>query len=128
MQSDQTRRRRRRRMCCVVAAILLSPAVADARALLVRESTPAAEAIITGLHAEYVIRFDGLVDHRASRMQIMQSGRVVQTLVPLGDSAPDVLFASGEAPRPGKYVLRWKAISAADGIASNGDIQFSVAP
>ena len=116
------------RMCCVVAAILLSPAVADARALHVRESTPAAEAIITGRHAEYVIRFDGLVDHRASRMHIMQSGRVLQTLVPLGDSAPDVLFASGEAPRPGKYVLRWRAISADDGIASNGDIRFSVAP
>jgi methionine-rich copper-binding protein CopC len=128
MRSRETRRRRWRRMCCVVAAILLSPAVADARALHVRESTPAAEAIITGRHAEYVIRFDGLVDHRASRMQIMQSGRVVQTLVPLGDSAPDVLFASGEAPRPGKYVLRWRAISAGDGVASNGDIRFSVAP
>jgi methionine-rich copper-binding protein CopC len=128
MRSGQTKGRRWRHVCCVVAAILLSSAVADARALHVRESTPAAEAIITGRHAEYVIRFDGLVDHRASRLEITQSGRVVQKLVPLDDSAPDVLFASGEAPRPGKYVLRWRAISAADGVASNGDIRFSVAP
>jgi methionine-rich copper-binding protein CopC len=128
MWSSETRWRHWRRMCCVVAAVLLSPAVAGAHSLHVRESTPAAETIITGRHAEYVIRFDGLVDHRASQMEIMQSGRVVQTLVPLGDSAPDVLFASGEAPRPGKYVLRWRAISADDGVASNGAIPFSVAP
>ena len=128
MRSGETRRRRWRRVCGVLAAVLLAPAVADARALHVRESTPAAQAIIAGRHAEYVIRFDGLVDHRASRMAIVQSGRVVQTLVPLGDSAPDVLFASGEAPRPGKYVLRWRAISADDGVASGGEIPFSVAP
>jgi methionine-rich copper-binding protein CopC len=114
-------------VCRAVPAILLSPAVADARALHVQDSTPAAQAIIAGRHAEYVIHFDGLVDHRASRMEIIQSGRVVQTLVPLDDSAPDVLFASGETPRPGKYVLRWRAICSDDGVASNGEIPFSVA-
>ena len=127
MRSGETRQRRRRRMCGVLAAVLLAPVVADARALHVRESTPAAQAIIAGRHAEYVIHFDGLVDHRASRMEIIQSGRVVQTLVPLDDSAPDVLFASGETPRPGKYVLRWRAICSDDGVASNGEIPFSVA-
>jgi len=127
MQSGTVRHRRRRLAICAVTAILLWPTIADARALHVRESTPAAEAIIAGRHAEYVIRFDGLVDHQASRMEILQSGRVVQTLVPLGDSAPDVLFASGEAPRPGQYVLRWRAVSADDGAPSDGEIPFSVA-
>jgi methionine-rich copper-binding protein CopC len=115
-------------VCCAVPAVLLPLAVADARTLHVQDSTPAAQAIIAGRHAEYVIRFDGLVDHRASRMEIIQSRRVVQRLVPLDDSAPDVLFASGEAPRPGKYVLRWTAICSDDGVASRGEIPFSVAP
>jgi methionine-rich copper-binding protein CopC len=91
------------------------------------ESRPAAETIIQGRHAEYVIRFNGPVDHAASRMQITQSGRVVQTLTPLLDSAVDVLFASGQAPPPGSYLLHWEARSM-DGDVTKGDIPFRVAP
>jgi methionine-rich copper-binding protein CopC len=111
----------------LVALIAWSHA-ATAGTLHVRESVPTADAIIHGRHAEYVIRFDGPVDHIASRMEIMQSGRVVQSLTPLGDSAVDVLFASGEAPAPGRYVLRWQARSVADGTVSDGSIPFSVEP
>lgn len=92
----------------------------------VRDSLPAAESIIRGHHAEYVIRFDQPVDHAASRLEITQSGRVVQSLPFLLDSAPDVLFASGEAPQPGHYLLHWQARSSADGTVANGDIPFSV--
>jgi methionine-rich copper-binding protein CopC len=110
----------------VAAGLWTGVAVADP--LHVRESTPAAEAIIHGRHAEYAIRFDGPVDHAASRIDIVQSGRVIQSLAPLIDSAPEVLFASGETPAPGRYVLRWHARSPAGGDVSNGDIPFSVAP
>jgi methionine-rich copper-binding protein CopC len=99
----------------------------QARPLHVRQSTPAAEAIISGRHAEYVIRFDGPVDHAASRMQITMDGRVIQSLTPRLDSAVDVLFASGMAPAQGKYMLHWEARSP-DGDVSSGDIPFSVAP
>ncbi len=111
----------------LLAGLVLWPHVAAARSLHVRDSVPASEAIIHGRHAEYVIRFDGPVDHVASRMEIVQSGRVVQSLVPRVDSAVDVLFASGEVPAAGRYVLHWRAVSA-DGEVSNGDIAFSVAP
>src|SRR5947209_786197 len=89
----------------VLPAILApGPRMAAARPLHVRESSPAATTIIRGRHTEYVIHFDGPVDHYASRMEIVQSGRVVRTLTPLKDSAPDVLFASDETPPPGRYV------------------------
>jgi methionine-rich copper-binding protein CopC len=101
------------------------PSQAQARALHPRESSPAAHATILGVHAEYVIRFDGPVDHIASRLEIVQSGRVIRTLVPLIDSAVDVLFASGETPPPGNYLLRWRAVSP-DGEVSVGEIAFSV--
>jgi methionine-rich copper-binding protein CopC len=92
-----------------------------------RESRPTAGTIIHGRHAEYFIRFDGPVDHAASRMRITQSGNVVQVLHPLLDSAVDVLFASGETPSPGRYSLHWETRSM-DGDVSEGDIPFEVAP
>src|SRR4051794_23976737 len=84
---------------------------AEAAAPQLRESLPASEAIIRGAHAEYVIRFDRPVDHRASRMSITADGVVVQTLVPRLDSAVDVLFASGQTPLPGRYLLHWETRS-----------------
>lgn len=111
----------------VLCAVLTLGGVAEAGSLHVRDSNPTAETIIHGRHAEYVIRFDGLVDHAASRMDIMQSGRVVQTLSPRLNSAPDVLFASREAPAPGQYVLHWHARCSTDDSISDGDIPFSVA-
>jgi len=108
-------------------AVFSWPPAADAAPRHVVDSTPTADAIIHGRHAEYVIRFDGPVDHAASRLQITQSGRVVQSLSPLLDSAVDVLFASSEAPSPGHYVLHWET-RAPDGEISRGDIPFSVAP
>jgi methionine-rich copper-binding protein CopC len=112
----------------LLAALIMWSHAAAAGPRHVRESMPTADAIIHGRHAEYVIRFDGPVDHIASRMEIMQSGHVVQTLTPLGDSAVDVLFASGEAPAPGRYVLHWQVRSVDDGMVSDGSIPFSVEP
>jgi len=119
--------RSKKTTCIVFAALALWPCVTTARPLQVRESTPAAKAIIHGDHAEYVIRFDGPVDHAASRMEITQGNRIVQTLRPLGDSAVDVLFASSAVPPPGRYMLHWEAVSG-DGALSNGDIPFTVEP
>ena len=102
--------------------------LAHADTLHVRDVLPSAGAVLTGDHAEYVIRFDGLVDHMASRLYVTQSGRLVQSLTPRRDSAPEVLFAGAETPPPGDYQLHWEAISVGDGTVSSGEIPFSVAP
>jgi methionine-rich copper-binding protein CopC len=107
--------------------LALWPSLVTARALHMRESRPSAEAVIQGRHAEYVIYFDGPVDHAASRLQITQSGRLVQELHPRLSSAVDALFASGETAPAGQYFLHWEARSM-DGDVSQGDIPFSVAP
>ena len=117
----------RRSIPVLLIAPVLCPCLASARTMHVRQSQPTAEAIIHGRHAEYVIYFDGPVDHAASRLQITQSGKLVQALVPRLDSAVDVLFADGETPPPGHYMLHWEARSA-DGDTSAGDIPFGVAP
>src|SRR3954453_14320379 len=104
----------------------LGPHAALADALRVLTSTPASGAVLSGPHAEYVIRFDRLVDHESSRLYIAQSGRVIQSLVPRLDSAPEVLFAAGEMPPPGDYELQWQARSPEGAEVSSGVIPFSV--
>ena len=101
--------------------------MAHADTLHVRDVLPSAGAVLTGNHAEYVIRFDGIVDHESSRLFILQSGRVVQSLIPRGDSAPDVLFAGEAMPPPGDYELEWQVRSPGDAVISAGVIPFSVA-
>ena len=117
-----------RDLVIALAAFIVCKHAAIAGTLHVRDSEPAADAIIHGRHAEYVIRFDGPVDHISSRIEITQSGHLVQSLAPLGDSAVDVLFASSETPPPGQYLLHWQARSASDGTVSDGSIPFSVEP
>ena len=100
---------------------------AKARPLHVRDSSPAAEAIVDGLNAQYVVRFDGWVDHGASQMDITENGKIVEPLVPTRDSEPDVLAASAAALPPGRYQLHWHARSVPDGDFSDGFIPFTVA-
>lgn len=114
-------------LLALVTATAFALVAVEAVPRRVRTSSPVAQAIIHGRHAEYVIRFDGPVDHQASHMQITQSGKVIQSLTPLLDSAADVLFAGSEVPVPGHYLLHWEARSS-DGDNSFGDIPFSVAP
>lgn len=78
---------------CMLAIAVLSMAVAPidgARAdpLQVRDSVPAFDGVIQGRHVQYVIRFKELIDHSSSRIEITQSGRVVQSFPAFLDSAP----------------------------------------
>ena len=106
----------------VTAALILTGGVAAAIEPQGRESSPAAEVIMNGRNLEFALRFDGPVDHAAARLEIMQGGNVVRTLRPRLDSAPTVLFASGEGLPPGRYTLRWHI----GGDVSDGEIPFSV--
>jgi len=91
----------------------------------VMESFPAAEAVVDGNNLQYVVRFDGLVDHRASRIWITQGDQLVRTLKPLLDSAPTVLFASSSRLPPGHYQLHWAARSMPEGELTDGSIEFT---
>ena len=111
----------------VLAAMLMACGLAEARPLHVKDSAPAAEAILDGRNAQYVIRLDGWVDHGTSQMDITENGKIVELLVPTRDSEPDVLAASAAALPPGRYQLHWHAKSVPDGDFSDGSIPFTVA-
>jgi methionine-rich copper-binding protein CopC len=74
-----------------------------------------------------MVRFDGWADHAASRLYITANGKIVVTLVPTGDSEPDVLASSSPVLAPGRYQLRWRVMSVPDGDFSDGFIPFTVA-
>ena len=99
---------------------------AIAKPMRLVESYPGAQAVVDGRNAQYSVRFDGLVDHRASRLFITQNGQVVETLNPLLAAAPEVLFASAPVLPPGDYELHWSARSVADGSVTEGSIPFTV--
>ena len=104
----------------VLAVLFVACGPAEARPLHVRDSTPAAETIVDGRNAQYVVRFDGWVDHAASRMDITDNGKVVEPLVPTLDSEPDVLAASASELAPGRYQLHWHAKSIPDAARVTG--------
>jgi methionine-rich copper-binding protein CopC len=112
----------------VPAVLLLTCGLAAARAPQLRESTPAAEAILDGRNLQYVVRFDAPVDHAAARLEVSRDGTVVQWLHPLLDSAPEVLFSSGSALPPGRYTLHWQVAAPSGGDTAEGEIPFSVRP
>ena len=113
--------------CAILLLLLMSTEAAPARPVHVLASTPAAETIMHGANAQYVLRFDGPIDHAQSRLEILRDGHVVERLNPLLDSAVDVLFASAPALEPGHYVLHWSVRSIPDQDDSDGMIPFSVA-
>jgi methionine-rich copper-binding protein CopC len=110
-----------------LALLLMSWGQAAARPMHVLNSSPSVQAVMHGRNMQYIVRFDGPVDHRNSRLEIVRDGSVIEVLRPLLDSAVDVLFASAPAPEPGSYVLHWVVKSMQDGDDSEGTIPFSVA-
>jgi methionine-rich copper-binding protein CopC len=89
-------------------------------------TTPTVSVTTSGITSGYIVRFGGPVDHAFSRVEIMQDGRVVQTLPVRLDSAPNVLFARSRTLLPGTYDLHWIVKSTADDSISEGDSSFSV--
>ena len=101
--------------------------LAEARPLSVRESYPAAEMIVDGRNAQYIVRFDGWIDHAVSRLEVTANDKIIKTLVPSRDSEPDVLASSAPVLAAGRYQLHWHVKSASDGDFSDGFIPFTVA-
>lgn len=109
-----------------LAALLLPSAEAGARPPQALESQPQAQAFIEGRSAEFSIRFDAPVDHRQSQLQVLRDGRVVQTLQPRLEAAPNVLFAMAPALPAGEYQLRWVVRAPNDAEVAEGSLRFTV--
>jgi methionine-rich copper-binding protein CopC len=97
-----------------------------AQTLHMMESSPSASAITDGRSNQFFIRFDKPVDHIRSALSITQDGRVVETLHPSLDSAPEVLFAQAPRLPAGDYKLHWAVRTMSGAQITEGDIPFKV--
>lgn len=115
------------RIAALAAFAWLVPAAppASAHAIIV-EATPQTDAVVRG-GFDVRLRFNSRIDHRRSRLSLLdEAGK--ETPLPLDAAAPtDVLAAHVAALAPGVYRLRWQVL-ALDGHITRGDILFTVAP
>jgi methionine-rich copper-binding protein CopC len=107
-----------------VAATPLWP-THSAQTTRVVESYPAPGGSLDGRSEDFFVRFSGPVDHVKSRLFIAQSGKVLFTLNPRLDSAPNTLFARRGPLSPGDYEMSWIAYSGT-GEETGGIVPFSV--
>lgn len=105
---------------------VLGAGPAGAATMRVMESRPSAQAVMDGTETQFFVRFNGPVDHAASRLSVVQDGHVVQTLHPRLNSQPNVLYSGVRRLAPGVYALRWMTRSMQDHGASQGEIAFTV--
>ena len=119
-----------RRPCLLgfpVLGTVLLLGISSGRAMQMTESFPAAKTVVEGRNAQYVVRFDALVNHRLSQLTITQHGHLVRRLQPLLRSDPEALAASAPRLPPGDYELHWSARSMS-GETSDGSVPFTVRP
>lgn len=99
---------------------------AEARPLHVIGSPAAPKIYLAGPNAQYVVRFDGPVDHRSSVLFITRGSTVVETLPPSHDTEANVLAAAAPRLPAGDYVLHWVVRSFPDGEETAGSSGFTV--
>jgi len=110
------------------AALLLwlaaAVGAADAHAI-VTQSTPAADAAVTGPDVAVELRFNSRIDHQRSRLTLYLPDDGSRSLSQAPGVAPDVIDAKAAGLAPGAYRLRWQVL-AIDGHITRGDIPFRI--
>lgn len=107
--------------------LALLPLAARAQApLRMMEASPAAESVMNAQNQQFFVRFDGPVDHNASRLFVLQGGSVLRTLRPRLGAQPNTLYAAAGSLAPGAYRLEWTAVPPRGGVPSMGGLDFTV--
>jgi len=116
------------RVGLIPVALLFGLQAAWAEAVHLMESHPAASAVMNGRSDGFFVRFDKPVDHEHALIAITRGGKMVETLHPLLDSSPDVLFARAPSLPQGDYALHWSVKPMVGTEVTEGDIPFIVKP
>ena len=113
----------------LVLAILAtwSPRLAGAHALVL-ESSPRADEVLRAAPARIFLRFNSRIEAGLSSITVTGTGgRPIPLPVAASAAAPNELAAPVPTLPSGRYLVRWKVLSA-DGHVTAGAFRFSVAP
>ena len=108
----------------LLVGLVASIGPADAHAI-VTQSTPAADAAVTGPDVTVELRFNSRIDHLRSRLTLYLPDGGSRPLSQAPGAAPDVIAAKAAGLPPGAYRLRWQVL-AVGGHITRGDIPFRV--
>jgi hypothetical protein len=89
------------------------------------ESTPAANAKISGPNVPIQLRFNVRIDLSRSRLILVHPDGTQQPLNIKKETQPDIVAADAAGLTPGAYRIRWQVL-ASDGHITRGEVLFTV--
>jgi copper resistance protein C len=93
---------------------------------IVLDSTPAANEAVAASDVAISLRFNSRIDHKRSRLTLIDAAGEMRPLAVDAASADDMLAARATGLAAGAYRIRWQVL-AVDGHITRGDIPFTVA-
>jgi methionine-rich copper-binding protein CopC len=115
-------------MRTLLALVLVAFVATQAAAHAVLESTsPASGAVLTTSPAELRLTFSERIEPRFSAVEVLRDGAKVATRAPHADPARNALVLPLPPLAPGRYQVRWRAVSA-DSHRIEGSFAFEVRP
>lgn len=105
----------------ILCSLVAPPGTAAAHAIVV-ESTPGSGAVV-GDGVEVAIRFNSRIDHRRSRLMLVDKAGKAEPVTLEQDAPIDTLRAHLRRLPPGDWRLQWQVL-AIDGHVTRGEIPF----
>jgi methionine-rich copper-binding protein CopC len=78
------------------------------------------------LGTELLVRFDRPISHDQSSLSLVRDGKVVATLHPRLQAAPNVLFVRIPTPTAGNYLVRWTVCPEGGNDRYDGEFPFTI--
>jgi methionine-rich copper-binding protein CopC len=92
---------------------------------ILKESSPAANAIVAGPEVAITLKYNVRVDSTRSKIQLSRPDESVTELPLTKQISPDTLSSKATGLTPGAYKLQWQVL-APDGHITRGVVPFSV--
>ena len=116
----------RRLVACLAGASALASAMTVSGHSLLLEASPAAGTTVK-TPARVVLRFNSRIEHRLSRVRVVDAAGATRDLSLATDAPPDRLVADAAAMAPGAWTVEWQVLST-DGHVVSGRFEFRLAP
>ncbi len=113
---------------CLILALLVGVGTGSAHAVFVK-SDPVARSILRTSPKTVRVWFNDELDPKRSSLSIWdgKGRRVGQGGVDLDDLDRKSMYARIKRIGPGKYIVKWRAVSVDDGYVAQGAFQFTLA-
>jgi hypothetical protein len=107
-----------------LALLLVAGRIVEGHAIL-KSSSPAANATVTGPDVPIILKFNVRIDAGRSKVQLLHPDSTQTEVVLEKQESPDTLKSKVKGLVPGAYTIRWQVL-APDGHITRGEVPFTV--